>query len=159
MTRESSATPESQRAAVLAANEVFVCRASGEGSHNFRVCETAEEVDAFYKEMWGEDQGGGIQSHIDHFRDEDNWSNQCTAYHCDLYCSTFEVWKVDRTEVAAPRSESAPKEPAVLVPIATLEKWGEALSPYTTEGSYNNDGVIDTIAEMATFATKGHGHG
>jgi hypothetical protein len=45
-------------------------------------------------------------------------------------------------------------EACVQVPIATLEKWGEALSPYTIEGSYNNDGVIDTIAEMATFVTK-----
>jgi hypothetical protein len=47
---------------------------------------------------------------------------------------------------------------SVLVPLATLNKWGEALQPYIFDGSYNNDGVMDTIAEMATFATKGHGH-
>ena len=91
--------------------EVFLCRASGEGSHNFRVCTTEEQVFAFYKEMFGEDQGGGIQSQIDHFHDADNWSNGGTAYacplYCALYCATFEVWKVDDRELSVTRSESA----------------------------------------------------
>ena len=86
--------------------EVFVCRASGEGSHNFRICTNEAQVFEFYKEMWGEDHGGGIQSAIDNFRDPDNWSNQGTAYSCELYCSTFEVWKVDDRELNTQRSES-----------------------------------------------------
>lgn len=47
----------------------------------------------------------------------------------------------------------------VLVPVATLEKWGEAIEPYQFDGSYNNNGVINTLAEIATYVTKGHGHG
>lgn len=111
---ESLDTPHGEGAAILAANELFVCRASGEGSHNFRVCADEAGVIAFYDEMFGKDLDGTLDSAIKHLRDEDNWSNACTAYHCELYCATFEVWKVDRSEIAVASSE---KEP-----LAKLEK-------------------------------------
>lgn len=82
------------------AEQLFLCRANDEGSHDFRVCKDEAEVMAFYKEMFGEDYDGGIQSAIDHFRDTDNWSNDGTAYECALYCATFEVWKVDPSQLA-----------------------------------------------------------
>lgn len=89
---------------------VFLCRANGEGAHDFHVAKCEADVMAFYKTMWGEDEGGGIQSQIDHFRDDDNWSNSGTAYECKLYCSTFEVWVVDAAHLAS-RSETAPRCP------------------------------------------------
>ena len=82
------------------AEQLFLCRANGEGSHEFRVCKDEAEVMAFYKEIFGEDYGGGIQSQIDHFRDADNWSNEGAAYECELYCATFEVWKVAPGDLA-----------------------------------------------------------
>jgi hypothetical protein len=44
---------------------------------------------------------------------------------------------------------------SVSVPIRTLDRWGEMLEPYraSDDGSYNNDGVINVIAEMATLVT------
>src|SRR5262245_36069520 len=90
--------PDSQ-AMVLAANEVFLCRANGEGSHNFRVCNDEAGVLKFYEEMFGKEEDGTLDMTIKHLRDEDNWSNGCTAYSCSLYCATFEVWKVFNSEL------------------------------------------------------------
>lgn len=78
---------------------LYLCRANGEGSHSFKVCDGELAVFAFYKEMFGEEEGGGIQLAIDHFRDADNWSNGGEAYSCELYCATFEVWKVHPDEL------------------------------------------------------------
>lgn len=87
---------------------VYVCRASGEGSHDFRVSRDEAGVMAFYKEMFGEQYGGGIQSVIDHFRDPDNWINDGNTYNCELYMAKFEVWKVQANELipyAAPQED------------------------------------------------------
>jgi hypothetical protein len=108
---------DEERPTPLRDGTVYLCRASGEGSHNFRVCTDEAGVMAFYKAMWGEDHGGGIQSAIDHFRDPDNWSNDRSAYSCELYCSTFEVWIAD------------PKELFLIAPseMATMSEKGAAL--------------------------------
>jgi len=82
---------------------LFLCRASGEGSHNFRVATDEAGVLAFYDEMFGKEEDGTLDLTIKHFRDPDNWSNEGTAYDCELYCARFEVWKVDPQEIAAPR--------------------------------------------------------
>ncbi len=87
--------------------QLLLCMASDADGSTIRVCRNAEEAMAFYKEMWGEDQGGGIKSQIDHFEDEDNWSHGLTEYHCELYCSTFRVWRVDANELSVP-SEKEP---------------------------------------------------
>jgi hypothetical protein len=99
------------------APQLFLCRANGEGSHEFRVCKDEAEVMAFYKAMFGEDHGGGIQSQIDHFHDQDNWSNSGTAYECELYCATFEVWKVAPSDLAFAASAKRATVPIKVLPM------------------------------------------
>ena len=125
MSDKPSATSDEQGAMILAANEVFVCRASGEGSHDFRVCADEAAVLAFYDEMFGKEADGTLDLTIKHLRDEDNWSNASTAYHCELYCATFEVWKVDREQVAAPTS--AASESALTMPHPNANEIREAI--------------------------------
>lgn len=80
-------------------DEVFLCRASGEGSHNFRVAAGEAGVCDFYREMFGEDHGGGIESLTSAFHDPDEWGNDGTTLDLELYCAKFEVWKVDPKEL------------------------------------------------------------
>lgn len=56
---------------------VFLCRASGEGSHNFKVCAALEDVVTFYGSMFGEDTTGDLMGYL---CDEDRWS-MGVAYH------------------------------------------------------------------------------
>lgn len=42
----------------------------------------------------------------------------------------------------------SPEEGAIAIPRETLERWIKAIEPYEVEGSYNNDPVIRTVAEM-----------
>lgn len=111
---------------------IFLCRANGEGSHEFRVAADEAGVMAFYKEMFGLDSDGKLDSAIEHFRDTDNWSNEGTAYHCELYCATFEVWKVEPRELAFvptevartdPRNGPIPPEWDVPAVIEELDRW------------------------------------
>ncbi len=37
----------------LNAGQAYVCRASGEGTHNFRLCDDEADVMAFYEETCG----------------------------------------------------------------------------------------------------------
>lgn len=86
--------------------EVFLCRASGEGSHNFRVCTTEDQVHKFYAEMFGEDVAG--EGFLKSFRDPDEWA--MGVEYCEkLYNARFEVWKVDDRELST-RSASVSTE-------------------------------------------------
>lgn len=85
---------------LLSRNDVFLCRASGEGSHDFRICPDAHAVASFYKELFGEDHGGGIESFWSGWNDPDDWSNEGTALELALYCATFQVWKVDPKQLS-----------------------------------------------------------
>ena len=67
-------------------SELFLCRANGEGSHQFRVCADEDEVRKFYGEMFGEDTVDDFAR----FRDPEEWSNGGTAYHEELYYATFD---------------------------------------------------------------------
>lgn len=79
---------------------VYLCRASGEGSHDFRVCADRAAVLAFYEEMCGKDQDGTVNSLTSAFDDPDQWSNEGTALEIELYCAKFEVWIVDREQIS-----------------------------------------------------------
>lgn len=89
---------------------LYLCRANGEGSHEFRICADEAAVMVFYEEMFGLDMDGKLDGAIEHFRDPDNWSNGGEAYHCELYCATFEVWKVTPSEMSRVPSSTAPQE-------------------------------------------------
>lgn len=89
-------------------NDVFLCRASGEGSHDFRICPDAHAVAGFYKEMFGEDHGGGIESFWSSWNDPDDWSNEGAALEMSLYCATFQVWKVDPKQLSLVSDQPAP---------------------------------------------------
>lgn len=114
---------------------LYLCRANGEGQHSFRICADEAAVMVFYQEMFGLDMDGKLDGAIEHFRDSDNWSNGGEAYHCELYCATFEVWKVTPSEMSrAPSSTSSSER----VPIcgtkgtATVSRaiWDEAWLAY-----------------------------
>lgn len=79
---------------------VFLCRASGEGSHNVRVCQNDVEVQKFYGEMFGEDFAG--DAFLKAFRDPDEWA-MGLSYEEDLYNAKFECWKVYLRELESPR--------------------------------------------------------
>ena len=88
--------------------DVFLCRASGEGTQDFRICADEAAVFAFYKEMCGEDEDGTIDSITKSFADVDRyWNCEGRAFSLDLYMAQFEVWKVDASELAL-RSPRAP---------------------------------------------------
>jgi len=91
----------------LTKEQIYLCRASGEGAHQFRFCESEAEVMAFYEEMFGKDMAGIWMAQIKHFRDPDNWSNNGTAYSVDLYNATWEVWKAERSDLALRATEQA----------------------------------------------------
>lgn len=74
----------------------FLCRAAGEGSHNFKVCADDSAVHKFYAEMFGEE---GIDDFLESFRNPESWSNDLTTFHEDLYCATFDCWKVTADEL------------------------------------------------------------
>jgi hypothetical protein len=80
---------------------VFLCRAGGEGSHNFKVCASLEDVVTFYGSMFGEDTTGDL---MDYLRDEERWA-MGVAYHEDLYCAKFDCWKVEPAELSLPTEE------------------------------------------------------
>lgn len=98
---------QSDKPDTLPAGMLFLCRASGEGTQDFRVCKDQEAVFAFYEEMCGKDQDGTIDSIKDTFADSDHWSGDgYNSFSLDLYMAQFEVWKVDAKEVSAPLPES-----------------------------------------------------
>lgn len=53
------------------------------------------------------------------------------------------------------KAKASRPEEGVVVPKAKLQEWIEAIQPYETEGSYNNDGVIRTVMEMGTLLHHG----
>jgi hypothetical protein len=79
---------------------LLLCCASGEGSHEFRICETEEAVYAFYTEMCGHDADGTIDGFKESYADKDRyWANEGTHFHLDLYCAEFDVWIVDAKQL------------------------------------------------------------
>ena len=79
--------------------EIYLCRASGEGSHQFKLCEDETALMAFYAEMFGE-ESGTTEGNLKHFRDPDNWGDGGTSYSVDLYNAKWEVWIVQRSDLA-----------------------------------------------------------
>ncbi len=77
----------------------YVCCASGEGTADFAFCKDEAEVIAFYESMFGKDMDGTMNSAIDHFRDEDNWSAEGAMYSSDEYCARFEVWNLHNQRI------------------------------------------------------------
>jgi hypothetical protein len=123
---------------------VYLCRANGEGSHNFKVCASLEEVLKFYGEMFGEDTTGDL---MDCLRNEDRWSNGGTAYHEDLYCATFDCWKVDPRELAlvAPSAERGHDYHDALI-----EECAKVCDDYQREGEPGHKAYEhETAAELA----------
>lgn len=86
---------------------LYLCRASGDGSHSFRICADEAGVFAFYEEMFGKHHDGTIYSEIEHFRDPDNWAYEGTVYEVELYCAKWEVWKAEPQELRSPEAASA----------------------------------------------------
>lgn len=78
----------------------YLACADGEGSHEFRICQTKEAVFAFYEEMCGRDQDDTLDSITKSFEDDDCWRNDRTAFELELYCAHFYVWKVSEAELA-----------------------------------------------------------
>lgn len=78
--------------------EVYLCRASGDGSHDFRVCETIEEVLNFYCEMFGTE---GREDEHKRLIDPDEWGGEGGLWYgpLDMYCATWEVWKVEAAQL------------------------------------------------------------
>jgi hypothetical protein len=58
----------------------------------------------------------------------------------------------DKAAVRAMLATLSEKKDTIAVPVATLEKWKEAIEPFwfssDGEEDYNNDGVIDTSKEI-----------
>lgn len=89
----SSATPHEL--------DLFLCRASGEGTQDFRLCKDEAAVFAFYEEMGGRDQDGTLNSITESFADIDQyWTCDGRSFSIDLYMAQFEVWKVSPIELA-----------------------------------------------------------
>lgn len=86
---------------------LLLCRASGEGTQDFRLVRDEAGVFAFYEEMCGRDQDKSLDSIVKTFRDPDYWSHEGQAFSLELYCAQFEVWKVLPDEVSLAGSESA----------------------------------------------------
>lgn len=92
-------------------SDLYLCRASGEGTQDFRVCADEAAVFAFYEEMAGRDQDDTLDSITKTFADSDYWSCEGRAFSMDLYCAKFEVWKVDPNELVTARPEAQAQEP------------------------------------------------
>lgn len=88
--------------------QLYLCRASGEGTHTFRVCNGEPEVMAFCEEMFGKDQDGTLDSFAS-FSDSDEWCGNegSRSLQWDLYCATFECWEVDPKELEHPALRAA----------------------------------------------------
>lgn len=91
--------------------DVYLCRASGEGSQDFRVCADEAAVFAFYEEMTGRDQDGTLDSITKSFGDSDYWGSEGRAFHLDLYMAKFEVWKVEAREISFTPSATRDRRP------------------------------------------------
>lgn len=107
-------------------SELFLCRANGEGSHQFRVCADEDEVRKFYGEMFGEDTVDDFAR----FRDPEEWSNGGTAYHEELYCATFDCWKVDRNDLTLPAAHPIGERPDTVRVPKKLIALSEKATPY-----------------------------
>lgn len=98
-------------ATTFASGDVFLCRASGEGSQDFRICPDEAAVYAFYEEMTGRDQDGTLDSITKSFHDTDYWGCEGRAFSLDLYMAKFEVWKVQASELCERSDISGSHQP------------------------------------------------
>jgi PRTRC genetic system protein C len=73
-------------------NSSYLCRASGEGTSDVRLCKDTDEVVAFYREMFGLPDDA-VEDFKKDFADEDgHWCND--GFTEKLYCAEFECWRI-----------------------------------------------------------------
>ena len=69
-----------------------------------------------------------------------------------IHCLSWSVIQAACRDAAGLLRQVAPPEgERVSVPRATIQKWIEAIEPYSIDGSYNNNGVINTVYEMGNM--------
>lgn len=142
-------------------DEVLLCCASGEGSHQFKVAVDEAGVMAFLEEMCGGEEDGTMTHSLAHYRDEDNWSNGGTAYNVKLYCAEFSVWKVLPGELAFTPSHERAKwpgyDPAVPSPLESAPSTTPQKRDYRNCASgtcQNTDGCIVTGCRSALYLAQ-----
>jgi hypothetical protein len=121
---------------------VYLCRASGEGSHDFRVCKDEAAVFAFYEEQCGRDEDNTLDSITKSFSDPDHWGACNTAFDLDLYMAKFEVWKASAATFAVSVTLPPPSE--------------QEISRYRDTFRRELDKRMDTKHPSASPSTESH---
>jgi hypothetical protein len=139
---------------------VFLCCGDGEGSHEFRVCATEQEVFDYYEYLCGQDHDGTVNSIKSAFADPDEWRNSGTMLELKLYCATFSVWKVEAKELRielSSRSETPRINPVGLVKMISEQRdeiWNAALEYLAASDQISGGGKFAPVefeVEVARF--------
>lgn len=80
-------------------DDLYLCIADGEGSHETRVCRGYDAVARFYEEMCGKDSDGTLGSLKSAWDDPDEWRNIRTMLKLDLYNATFLIYGISEADI------------------------------------------------------------